>query len=526
MAETLLSPTLLPESPETVELVDDQTVTFLPQFGRLWAQRNSFADPRWRIKRTYKAMRAADSAELFAALQGAQGAFNSVRATPTYARRGSFACPELITNNDFSQGTTGWSAGGDAALSASNGALRITRSGAIGGAGNAIAYQTPSPILYAPYCWRVMVSANPFSQNVGPTVGSGVQFLLASTYDTGTATVLRTTPVVPYSAGGAYYLDNLTQSGSKAGDYVEVPWCSLARCALADNAPNIMLWSDQPDNAAWSKTNITVSATTDVAPDGTADARRLSESAVNSNHTLTQTGVRANVAADLVVYGYFKRVALSRDIRLVVGNDVSTNYSWCIFDLLAGTAGTVSNTGTSTNARAFIAYAGNNWWFCALVARAVAAATIGVEYDMASGGLVTYLGTTGSQDWWRLGAAVSSVPTRGGETTSAALASGTAQSGNILNLKGLPLSTNGLLQAGDFFEVNGELKQCVVPLNSDAAGLGTILFRPGLHVAAADNDAVIVSNPMGRFMLTGGVSWDALFGGYVDATVTLEEVGA
>lgn len=460
-----------------------------------------------------------------AALQGKQN--RACLWDHAYKRRGSFACPELITNNDFSQGITGWSAGADATLSVSDGVLRITRSGTGGGSGNAIAFQTLSPTIYAPYCWRAMMGANPVSQNVGPTVGAGVQLLLPGSYDSGIATALRSSPLVPYAAA-SYYLDNLTQSGSKAGDYVEVPWCSLARCALVDNGPNSLLYSDQIDNAAWAKTNVTVPVTTDVAPDGVADARRLTESAVAGFHLITQSGARANVAADICSYGYFKRAVGTRDVRLDVGNDVSANYSACIFDLLAGTAGTASSVGTATNARAFIAYAGNGWWFCALATRVVSAATIAAGFDMVSAGAVSYTGTTGAIDTWRLGVAVSSVPTMGALTVGVALPSGASQAGNTLSLKGLPASTTGLLMAGDQVEVitsrGSELKIVTAALNSDAAGLGLLSFSPRLRGVPADNAAVIVSRPMGRFVYSGsGMEWSNDPGVFSAASFDFEE---
>lgn len=422
-----------------------------------------------------------------------------------YTRGGSFACPELITNNDFSAGTAGWSVGADATLSVSNGVLRITRSGTVGGSGNAIAYQNPTTTLYAPYCWRAMVGANPFSQNVGPTVGSGAQVLLPGAYDAGIGTALRSTPIVPYASAN-YYLDNLTISGSKAGDYVDVPWCSLTRCALVDNGPNNLLYSDQIDNAAWSKNSVTVPVTTDVAPDGVADARRLTESAANTFHNILQAGARANAPADLVVYGYFKQSVLARDIRLNIGND-GANYSACTFTLASGTAGAILNVGTATNGRAFISYAGNGWWFCSIVSRAVAAATIYIQYEMVGGGVTSYLGTTGAIDTWRLGGAASSVPTSGAQTVGVALPSGASQAGNMLSLKGLPVSTLGLLLAGDQVEIltsrGSELKIVTAPLNSDAAGLGLLSFSPRLRGVPSDNAAVIISRPMGRFVYSG-----------------------
>ncbi len=90
--------------------------------------------------------------------------------------------------------------------------------------------------------------------------------------------------------------------------------------------------------------------------------------------------------------------------------------------------------------------------------------------------------------------------------------------------KGWPASTNNLLLDGDWFEVNGELKQLTAPVNSDASGLAYIRFRPGLAGAPADNDPVIVLEPFGRFIYPGTREFENLFGIYGDCEMNLEEV--
>ena len=82
-----------------------------------------------------------------------------------------------------------------------------------------------------------------------------------------------------------------------------------------------------------------------------------------------------------------------------------------------------------------------------------------------------------------------------------ALVNGASQTGGKLIIDGLPVSSNGLALAGDWFEVNGELKRLTADLNSDGSGNGYLIFEPTLRASPADNAPVIFRSPMGKFML-------------------------
>jgi hypothetical protein len=86
-------------------------------------------------------------------------------------------------------------------------------------------------------------------------------------------------------------------------------------------------------------------------------------------------------------------------------------------------------------------------------------------------------------------------------TARCALVNGASQTGGTLIIDGLPTSTNGLARAGDWFEINGELKRLTADLNSDGSGNGFLIFEPTLRTSPADNAPVIFRNPMGRFLL-------------------------
>lgn len=105
-----------------------------------------------------------------------------------------------------------------------------------------------------------------------------------------------------------------------------------------------------------------------------------------------------------------------------------------------------------------------------------------------------------------------------------ALVAGGSQTGGALNIDGLPTSTAGLARAGDWVEINGELKRLTADLNSDASGAGYIMFEPTLRAAPADNSPVVFRNPMGRFLIADDeLGWSTRPGTLSDLTISLVE---
>lgn len=109
-----------------------------------------------------------------------------------------------------------------------------------------------------------------------------------------------------------------------------------------------------------------------------------------------------------------------------------------------------------------------------------------------------------------------------------ALVNGASQTGNTLNIDALPTSTDGLLLLGDMFEVitskGSELKMVTQPLNSNSSGQGVLFFEPAMRGSPADNAAVIINQPLGRFIFTGDVpQWMNDPGIFSTASLDFEE---
>ena len=77
---------------------------------------------------------------------------------------------------------------------------------------------------------------------------------------------------------------------------------------------------------------------------------------------------------------------------------------------------------------------------------------------------------------------------------------GAGQSGTTLATTGWPNSLT-VLKAGDFFEVNGELKMAVADATSNGAGAATITFEPPLRASPSNLAAITTNKPKGIFKL-------------------------
>jgi hypothetical protein len=128
---------------------------------------------------------------------------------------------------------------------------------------------------------------------------------------------------------------------------------------LIQNTPasvNLLTFTQQFDNAAWTKTAATVTANTTVAPDGTSTADKLVETTATSAHTCRNTAtVTASTTYTLTVYAKAgERTWIAVD---PVSPGVSNNITF--FNLSNGTIGTSAAGNTAA-----ITDAGNGWYRC------------------------------------------------------------------------------------------------------------------------------------------------------------------
>ena len=180
----------------------------------------------------------------------------------------------------------------------------------------------------------------------------------------------RSTPTV-YTATTATAVNTYTPTLQTAAinaprfDYDPVTRTSLG-LLLEQASTNLALYSSDYTNAAWTKSNCTITANADISPDGTQNAQLMVLSAASIGHLLYQfvtltAGVNS-ISFYLKSYGQ-QFVQIRNNNNGVIG---------CNFDLINGTAGTPYGSGSPVPN---IQNVGNGWYRCSLTFTALAAST-------------------------------------------------------------------------------------------------------------------------------------------------------
>lgn len=447
-----------------------------------------------------------------AVLDRQRGQANRLRlGIPGHAIVGSFPATELFTNNTFASGTTGWGSQ-QAAISVSDRVLRLTVAKNIS-AGPPAFSQSPTVTAYAPHIMRGFLGSRSRTGLNAGTYANSVQ-----NYSADPAGLITQSFVPLSTSAGACYpvVYDSSENITITGDWIDCPYTSLARCALIDNGPNNGTYSDQIDNAAWTKSGCSVTANAFTSPAGTATGDKLIEDGTTAPHYIWRPETRASAVADWCVAGAFRRGDTGSNLRdrvYVSARDSSagTNAVNGLFDLTSGTVVTTTTAGSGANARAFIQSMGDGWYYCAIVGQLPASGTTVGAFALLvqNPSTTSYTGDSASNiGAWGITTAQSSVPVRLSHDTTTARPTGTAQSGTGLYIKGLPASTDGLLLPGAIVQTGNETHIAATRLDSDAAGCGYFQLTRPPRSAPANDSPLIVLDPMGRFLLANNqVEW-------------------
>lgn len=135
---------------------------------------------------------------------------------------------------------------------------------------------------------------------------------------------------------------------------------------IEEQRTNLLTYSEQFDNAAWTKSATTITANTVVAPDGTLTGDKLVEDTANAVHTIAMAAVSISASTTYSCTTYVKRAAGNRDLSLqcnLTGGTTGAGFVW--FDLATGTASSATTlVGTFTAVSAQATAVGNGWYRC------------------------------------------------------------------------------------------------------------------------------------------------------------------
>lgn len=173
---------------------------------------------------------------------------------------------------------------------------------------------------------------------------------------------------------------------------------------------NNLTYSEELDNAAWTKAETTITASATANPrDGTTDADRINESTANAQHFISQ--VAAYVAGEYTFSVFAK--PFNRDWIQINAYD-GTDSHFVRFDITNGTVGTESGaTG--------VMYAvGNGWYLLVIRFAAVVGTGAVIIQTMQDSSTTTYAGTTtcGCYAWGAQLMATASTLSNGGFETA------------------------------------------------------------------------------------------------------------
>jgi len=197
---------------------------------------------------------------------------------------------------------------------------------------------------------------------------------------------------------------------------------------------NLARYSEQFDNAGYTKTALTVTANSIIAPDGTLTADTLVETTANSLHAIQQTLSPSPTLGDIYRFSVYAKAGTRRYIQIFSQNVGAGVYLFANFDLVSGT---VTNTGLA--ATATIENKGNGWYKCTITATSLASLGsspgVAIVTSATAGLLEAYAGAvTNNVHLWGYHVNLTSSPsdyiaTAGSAATLASVcASGTTQS--------------------------------------------------------------------------------------------------
>lgn len=150
--------------------------------------------------------------------------------------------------------------------------------------------------------------------------------------------------------------------GSTAFPYLGTTSATQTICApkgllIEEARTNLAFWSDQFDNAAWSKSNTTVTANSVASPDGATDAETVTDNATSAPHAVFGTNFSVSASATYTVSVYLKSGTLRYVSVRGEAVGAAGTFPWITVDLQTGSVN-ANGLVTSSSATAV----GNGWY--------------------------------------------------------------------------------------------------------------------------------------------------------------------
>lgn len=162
---------------------------------------------------------------------------------------------------------------------------------------------------------------------------------------------------------------------------------------VEESRTNLLVRSQEFDNASWVKTDVTVTPNDTTAPDGTLTADLLTEGSAGTASTAQSIAIAATTTTSV----YLKRGTVTWVRLLVLDTAATANRGTVWFNLETGAVGTASNGGTNTATSGTISAVANGFYRLTLTTTftgAVAAASASFMSASADSSLTRQSGAT------------------------------------------------------------------------------------------------------------------------------------
>jgi hypothetical protein len=148
---------------------------------------------------------------------------------------------------------------------------------------------------------------------------------------------------------------------------------------IEEQRVNLVTYSEQFDNAAWTKGNVTVTANATVSPSGTTNADKLVEDTATSTHSTISPTIALTTGTAYTTTVYVKAAERSW-IALQYDSGAFGTAPTAYFNIGAGTVGSAFNGATHS-----IRNAGNGWYRCSITATTTSSANSNARIYLATG---------------------------------------------------------------------------------------------------------------------------------------------
>ena len=238
---------------------------------------------------------------------------------------------------------------------------------------------------------------------------AGTLYSIKPTSGAGDMTVVRATTATRVNSAGL--IESMANNVPRL-DYSNGTCPSLL---VEPQRSNLVLYSEQFDNAAWTKGNGTITANATTSPDGTANADKFAEDTSTDAHYFGNDTATAT-SGQSVTFTIFAKASERSWIAIRLYSGASSIFGW--YNIGSGTLGTIGAGGTGT-----IENYSNGWYRCSLtITMASNSVCLPYAFSSTGNGTITFTGTSGSGFFaWGAQLEAGSYPTSYIPTTTAAV---------------------------------------------------------------------------------------------------------